>query len=436
MSEFNPSHEIAHSYEPLTDEEFGNRLAAIGNHEAKALAYLMLEKGREYGRQEVTARLKQVCAPLDRPLWTISADIYSYFGWSLEPVGLLVKSVAVDGKLKYIKEQEDPSATALAGSLLRRSRDTPTLHLNGLLSDTQSNSKAREKGLRSPLRRLQIMEYVLANAESLSIAGLTDTIGEEDSHTTTNHVEGLAAQGLLTYKGVHPAEIPLIVTYINTLDRPTSSRYKTMAGIVKKVLSEAQAEGLPAEGLSRNELLGRIHRGYALDIGERHLVTSVTKILIDLANQGALRISDGNVREEFSITPSQQIFLNQIVQTLRGIQAGEPQIVASSLEQATAIINNQETVTQLLRKAYERSSKTSPIGTLRMSNLVLRVLREDGNLTTAEVQERVSTILGKKVGERVVAAALSQQKKRGKITATVLKPNKNLWSPLESERLH
>lgn len=120
----------SHSEEQLSDEQLGNLLAAVGNHEAKAVTFLVMRSETTYTAEDIHKAVIEAQGTL--PGWRIHhQSAFKYCERSLSPIGLVAKEV-VDPNLNtygYARtEYGERIGVSLAGLLLDFSRKYDTYH--------------------------------------------------------------------------------------------------------------------------------------------------------------------------------------------------------------------------------------------------------------------------------------------------------------------
>src|SRR6266571_3393052 len=91
--------------ERMHDQELGNLLAAVGNHEGKALLLARMQWGQEYGTIDLAALVK----PVQGEGYTKPVP-FKWCGQSLAPIGLVAKG---DGSYYGITEKGETVGKAL-----------------------------------------------------------------------------------------------------------------------------------------------------------------------------------------------------------------------------------------------------------------------------------------------------------------------------------
>ena len=160
---------------PISDAEVGGLLAAIGNHEGKALLLLAMQAEQPYTRTQLRGVLKEQQGPKDRWKGMNESLPFLWCQHSLSPIGLVVKEI-VDperGTVGYMKKEKgDELGQALAGHLLAFSEEHPEVSLNGFFGSTQMSPKRKvvedqqekDERSRAPLTRARIFAELVTTA--------------------------------------------------------------------------------------------------------------------------------------------------------------------------------------------------------------------------------------------------------------------------------
>lgn len=191
----NLSHPETLLNEVMTDEVLGDLLAAIGNHEAKAIVLGGMERGTAYG---ITALHQLFLLPQgDNPAHKGAVNNQmQYCTDSFEAVGFVAKAQFGES-LKYeITEKGENEGKALAGHLLEFSLSHPDMSLRQIFGLTKSPG---HKEQRAPVDRLKILRTIANSEEDLEAGDIEEKSGVSYNNVTHN-LRWLDKHGIIRYE--------------------------------------------------------------------------------------------------------------------------------------------------------------------------------------------------------------------------------------------
>lgn len=395
--------------EKLSDEQMGNLLAAVGNHEAKAITLILMRNGNIYDRtglhrEVINAQGKNKGWKMDR------SGPFQYCSHSLAPIGLVAKETLNSDLSTYgyqITEDGKELGIPLAGLLLDFS-ERHNISLSELLGSTLSSS-SKEKIMqtekeetdfkkRSPSTTLKIF-YELLTSSSLPIreADLGKRIGEKNSFNLTSHLIRLSKLGLIEYKAIEvnkPFSSYKLSPNIPEGKLPIDSKRPTLTLLILNILKEHPNKFftirevynfLPQEqkGSSKKKnLLGRISN--VLSFLRKHDYANIEKF--HLGKQ-----SEINVKEEA------RIVLTEFLEIMYGFQNQDREILEKGRKLARAIIIDPKRVSNLLRRAKEVSSYANRSSIEETQKHILSIIFSNPGITNREIQKLLERKLGKKL---------------------------------------
>jgi len=191
--------------EKLSDEELGNLISAIGNHEAKAITLGLMKPGTIYSVSPLRNTVIQ--AQGDNIGWAVhTSGPFRYCQDSLAPIGLVAQEIinpdmSIHGyvKTEYGRNIGDP----LVGLLLDFSLKYPDYSLTDFFSVTTSSSIDREMDRasfkkRSPTTRIKLFWEILTLDLPVREIDLAKRL-KEDPANVGNHLFNLSDAGIISY---------------------------------------------------------------------------------------------------------------------------------------------------------------------------------------------------------------------------------------------
>lgn len=410
--------------ERLSDEQMGNLLSAVGNHEAKAITLILMRNGNIYDRgnlyrEVLNSQGKNKGWIIDRhgPL--------QYCSHSLAPIGLVAMEIINPDLSIYgyaITEDGKELGIPLAGLLLDFS-ERHNIPLNLLFGSTVSNSKEKttqiEEGevrfrKRPPLTTLKIL-YELLTSPNLPIRSvdLQKRIGENASFDVPR-LEKLSKLILIQYNAVESnkpytayklsgsipeGELPIgyagriFTKSVFDIFKNHPDDYLTI-GDVYNLLPKEQKEGL------KSEKSARVRISQALSSLAKHKYVNLEKFGF-------------GKRSEINLTDEQRTILTELLVIIDRFQDQDPEILEEGRKFARKIISSPKRVSNLLIRAKEASAFANRSSRSETYDYILSILdSHPQGLTNKEIQKLFEEEYDKKLsigGINVLTFALGKQ---------------------------
>lgn len=194
------NHPTSATINHLSDEQMGNLIAGVANHEAKAIVLGGMELGKAYG---ITALHHLFVEPQGEPPAHRGGvnNQMQYCTDSFERVGCVAK-VRPSPTLQYeITPLGDWEGKAVSGHFLELSADMPDVSLRKLWGMTKNMGNSR----RAPFDRLLIYRSLFTNEDIQ-----TGEIAEEAGipyESVAHNLRWLDKHGIIEYKTINPRKI-------------------------------------------------------------------------------------------------------------------------------------------------------------------------------------------------------------------------------------
>ncbi|HSW37657.1 MAG TPA: hypothetical protein VLG37_04800 [Candidatus Saccharimonadales bacterium] len=351
-----PSHETTPLHEPLSDEQLGNLLAAVGNHEGKAMTFLLMESHTSYG--QAALRRCFIEAQGGEPVFEGAVTLHiRYCKQSFEQADLVTRTNDT-GPLEFEKtSMGEQVGDAVVGLLLDFSLRWPDVSLREIFGSTQSTG-----GVRSAATRLKLYR-VLANASTgMTKAELSRQAGVDETSLTLP-LDYLSAAGHIAYEAVDNKRAPVFIiassnlTTLGTRWPVDGSFPATLLELVK--LKQARGENY----LTTDEV--REHFKSLGMVGVNDFNAQVHFSLKQLVKKGILKREVAPVPvKDFShlkVGPAQRGMFREIVEILEGLQTLDSSVLERGRQLAANIKNDPEAVKALLLKCYSNSRYVNPV---------------------------------------------------------------------------
>lgn len=390
--------------EKLTDQEIGNLISAVGNHEAKAITLLAIRDGRIYSSGDLHRAV--LSAQGEKVVWRMHNTLpFDYCSQSLAPIGLVVRGLVnpdfPDSPWGYqLTDDGKSKGIPLCGLLLDWSRkhDVSLMQLFGSTSSPSSlkeTFKTKEGGeiefrKRAPITILKIL-YELITSPNLPVrtVDVANRISEYGGFVG-RWLEHLARAGLIQYQATEanapfsayklasslpPGELPiysegsrLLTHAVFSILKEYPDSYLTIQDIHKR-LPQALKEHL---GGSERTHPSRISGTLALL--RRNRYTEIKKFSADL-------------QSEINLTDDQRIILTGLLEIIDRFQDQDPEIIERGEQLAGEIINDPLTVSALLRKAKEASPFANKSPILETKELIRYLISSHPGITNKGIQD-------------------------------------------------
>jgi predicted transcriptional regulator len=389
----------------------GSALAAVGNHEAKALLFLAMQPGEEYGISALHRLFLEIQGDEPAHRGTVTLP-QKYAIYSFEPLGLAHRVHDEHGFIRHVRDDPDGTGTAVAGHLLASTEHyAASLSIFGktALKDAPG-SKGEERGLE---RRYAILRALLDSSTSLHHAALAARIGSREA-TVGRAAEALANAGLLDHDSAPTYGMKSSYRLTKEID-PSVRHSRALGRAVADYLNLRRAADGRGVVVTRDEI-------------EEHLRTQarwrtvgfvrdqLQRVMAGLAADGQVSpIQDyvGQVQHSrVAIKSGQRELVKRLVGGLDQIEAGDRRAIIHARAQGDAILADPARVHALMAKAFAASKLASnPMTRAEKQHLVLTTLQSRDGLTTEEIADQ----LAEDLSTGLVRATLRQLTSAGQV---------------------
>lgn len=385
------------SRERLSDEEMGNLISALGNHEAKALTLCLMTPGIIYSRRDLRRRVIQ--AQGLNIGWRVNWAIpFSYCENSLSPIGLVTReAINPDGSTYGYMKTEDGEikGVPLAGLLLDFSLRHPDFSLQDFFGSTNSSSQLQEIGgveykERAPIRRLEISRRLLTSNLPMRTTDIANQIGVGREAGIGDHLFQLAERGFISYEAVKQGEAHV---FYRLSEAPPSSESQPWRGrevltnFVYQLLKEDGNREWSAEAIVEQCQQYRRANDNLL-FGEKALKDRISTILSHLTKNGYARrrkFIGGKIQSEINLTREQREMLLDLVSLLDRFQNQDPAVLEFGRRRAREIIADVQRVSLLFAKAKEHSSNAGVLPRQETADEILRIISSHPDCTVDQI---------------------------------------------------
>jgi DNA-binding transcriptional ArsR family regulator len=400
-------------------ERVGLLLAAVGNSEAKALLLLAMEPGLAYTGGELRGLLAglQPGARVARPG---SWNQFQCCQQSFEPAGLVRGWVDEDATRFELTPEAGRDGQAVAGLALGLSERHPDIGLRRVFGGTQSMAT---DGLRGPVRRIAIMEQLLALAADTGAVTITDLyrrLSGIDPKLVDRHLDGMRRDGLLNlaslsvpdqwveYRltGYIPARLPA-PPWNRDLLGPTRSALTRLAGNQTWISLPAPASTRPT-------------RRQASRVSE-----PVRAICDHLVEHGILT-KRGVRYSAITTSPNQTRLMRDVLHLVTAAQTGQADVLTAGRRLGQTIIADPDPdrVRTLLDTARRtsRNANATPL-TVKIQFVTAYLTRNPGATTT----EITTALTDHDLSQATVRNTLSAMRRADTVTQSSRGP-KSTWT--------
>lgn len=400
-------------------ERLAQLLAAVGNHEGKALLYLALEADVAYGVSALHRRWLEIQGTPIAFKGVVNLP-QKYVLYTLEPVGLCARTLAGDGPLRHLKHDPDTRASALAGWLLTLTEDQPTT-LGKIFGKTAKSLRGVD---RAPIRRLDLLRTLVATDEALSQAELSRRSGISNKAGITTAMAALQAAGVITYSSRPTYTLKTSYRIEQPLD--PGPRARSFTRTVTEFLNNRFADEGGPYTVSRDEI--EDHLLQQPDWHGAYIRDTLQKAMDRLAQQGRLQHEQNYLGQDehstVKLSPSQRLFATSLVRTVEAVQHGDPDVIAHGLRRGEELLAEPERVRALIRRCFANNKVVAnPTSQGQRERLVLARLN-DGPATSEDLLRALEPRLNK----ALLGQTLSDLARTGEVVGQRLpRSTQKLW---------
>lgn len=427
----NPSEVI--KKERLSDEEMGNLISALGNHEAKAITLCAMTPGIIYSRSDLYRAIIQ--AQGQNIGWRIARPgPFKYCEYSLSPIGLVTHE-AINPDLStygYVKtDYGEKIGVPLAGLLLDFSLRHPDFSLQDFFASTLSASPSQEieemeYKKRAPGTRLKIFLEILTSSPPIRTKDIANEVQMGyTSMAIGAHLFTLAENGIISYEAVKAGE-PRIYYRLSETPPPSEPEpHNGMVSLTSFVYQLLKKDGNRewfAEAIAEQyrQYLKTNNKSFPKEGGFRKRISAV---LSHLAKNGYARRRKFSWRKssEVTLTEEQRRVLLDLVTLLDRFQNQDPAVLELGKRLASGIIANSEKVSLLLAKAKEHSKYTNELPVQETADDILGIISSRPGSTNRQIQEMLKQKEERKLSKPRVTVITNLLIAEGKIIPTTIR---------------
>ena len=341
--------------DPLSDEAMGNFLAALGNHEAKALLLVLMHPKKVYSQKDLNELLKDRQGEFSG--WN-NFDKTIPFGYcknSLAPIGLVAKEyMDQEGIYGYeVTNYGRNTGVPLAGLLLDFSL-RHDVSLYQLMGSTNSTSDERN---RSPQSRLEIYWQILT--AELPVRAV-DLEKDGDNHMLGKHLRYLGRTGIISYE-TRKSGAPLSILQLNQLGPKEEPRQHPRTTTTKEIYDIFR--NFPDKKLTIMDVCNTMIDNDPTRSDQTSLYNNVINVINNLKRQGYVTLSKLSEERQsvVNLTDNQRVMLEEFVTIIEGFKRQDPPLIARGNKLAKNILSNPQTVAALMKKAKENSPRANSL---------------------------------------------------------------------------
>lgn len=384
--------------EGLSAEELCNLIAAVGNHEGKAMVFGAMNSHEIYTSWDLRKRV--VALQGEKPGWLLDRSLPErYMQSSFINIGLVAREVmdANQNKFGYVKTKLGTEiGDALIGHLLTFSESSEN-SLKDFFGDTVTSSNAKDIKLpgtaesvkkRAPHTRYRIFGEVLKADLPIRQKDLADALDETQTFIN-DHLFLLSQRGIITYAST-PSDTKFTSFSLNaqrSVEKPSAYKHHiVITGLVYDVVMAAGEDDV----LTAAWVIDRIrenNKEYA-GVSAKTFPKSVQEVLNYLQRLGYIsrRSFYKGKQSDISLSDKQRSELSSLVGLLDKFTLVEPEFLKSGAQQLSLLLQNPGRVSRLMEKARSSTSKSMGIRELDVKEWILDTLRGSSNLSNLEIQ--------------------------------------------------
>ena len=428
-------HEHGAMPEQVGDEQLGDLLAAIGNHENKALLSAAMIPNKIYSRHDLEVLFNGMQG--EEPVWRVDSGLpFGYCLHSLAPIGLVTKELidAESGRVGFIKTEYGAGVgDALAGHLLRYSLEHPDISLQQLFGRTSTNSA---EGTRSPFGRIAIFGELLTRELPVRVSDLEASHGGSGTGSISDHLRNLAKNKIIELENRSSSD-PIMEYGLGAeplADLPLRPYQSSLPSDIREILSELLVtKGLDAT-ITTHKILEIIRdRSEYLDSDQDKLMRRINQTMRFFVESGMAKKVGSFTQTDRSVirmSGQQAHVMNDCMELIYKFQEGSPDFLEVGREQARVISSDTNAVATLIAKARQVSPYANRKSDEERAALIKSVLANNPSATVKDIEENIanSHIL---ISPYSVRRSLRELEAK-QIVARGLKSKKVVWSLVEN----
>lgn len=441
-AEIRTEQETLERKELVITKETANLLAAVGNHEAKAIVLAAMQEGIIYDVRELHSRIMGLQG--SGTGWKLSRRLpFKYCQSSLSPIGLVTREVINSDLSTYgymITGYGERVGKALVGHLLRWSWDHPGLSLYQMLGSTGSPSgrvveteeDSGDYRKRAPETRVKIFWELATNpSPSLRLTDLLKGISEESeflllqaTSPIEDHLENLSDHGVIGYESSrqgNPFSFYRVKETLPEGEPITIGHNKSLTQETYDILKETPQTYFSLPDLA--EILRQRYPDKYKGKGMKTLTNRLSGILAGLAGQGFVEYGKfrWNIKSDITVSPEQREVIISLLEIIDRFQTKDEGFLQAGRRLTDQILSDPGKVAALLHKARENSPNVQSLPLSETASLILGIVQRHPNTTGRQIQQKLKEEYGKGLVGKTVGALLNHLRQQGQIKAELTK---------------
>ncbi|HVF69902.1 MAG TPA: hypothetical protein VNA13_05050 [Xanthomonadales bacterium] len=433
--------------ERMGDHELGNLLAALGNHEGKALLSAAMVRRKVYADHDVHQLV--ISKQGDRKVWG-NIDHGTTSNWfrglaAYNDIGTVLTDPNDGTILGYQKNKYgEEIGDAFVGHFLTFSETYPETSLYQLNGSTMSNSKPlqgegsydeAEFRLRSPLTRFRIFSQLLELAKerddsveqlpirevdllnALRVAYPNDySFGDEGKgkQSITNHLQSLSQNNVLTYDSAESEKAYSFYQLSKTPAEVPPASYKTQKKLTERIYSVLLES--PESILSSQDLYERLTVLYPeyVDISRNGFGGRISSVLVHLKNGGYIKHVGkfkSDYQSEIELSSNQRQLLTEYVVLIEKFKMLDPQFLEEGRVKAAQIVEDPQRFSALLEKAKNTSPMANASRSEETKNNLRTIIATSPGITRRGLQRLYFQEHGKHLSTQRICTLLLEMRK-------------------------
>lgn len=385
-------------------------LAAVGNHEAKALTFVSLEPEEAYGIGALHRRFLEIQGPTPAFVGTVALQ-QKYCVYSFEPANLVRRTYSEDGFIRHVKQDADGTATALAGHLL-----TVTERRFASLSQIFGQTAVQvPDATPTPFRRLRLLRALLEGPYPMHAANLAQRTGLPEMVVSTSLV-AFARARLLDHQSTPTYRMKSVYEVHGRLRHPERPGNTALNDAVVEFINNQLPDVTGAVLVIRRDEIEAHLRTKPRWRETKNLRDMLQLVMRRLAAQGQVtpvRHYAGKSRHTaITLTLEQREFISALINGIDEIAAHNKQSIENGTAQAHGIVEDPVRVRRLLSKAYGTSKLAdNPVSAAEKQRRILAILHARAGLTTEEITAELQPDLN----EALTRGTLAELARAGRV---------------------
>ena len=414
--------------ERLSDEQMGNLLSAVGNHEAKAITLLLMKDGNAHGMRMLHKEF------LDSQgagrVWEVNPSVpYKYSSDSFLQNDLVTEEAMLTVPPSYgykITDSGKEIAVPLSGLMLDFS-DRHNIPLSEILGPTRSGSLEQttqtEEGKevrfkkRAPLTTLKLIKELLKTSSfPLREADIVKLTGEEKDAILSG-LTRLSKLNLIQFTS-KKVNVPFVSYKLSTNSQDDNfereipvPKGRKITLIIFDILKKNKDKFLTLE-----EIFDRIPFENKAKIKSNNKQNAhISEALSFLAKHNLAEVKDFHSKKqsEICLNDNQRKILEEFYEIINKIQSKDRIVLEKGRKLANDIIGNSGRVSALLRRAKESSSNAYQSSKIPSQESIVSFIFSHPGSTNEDLTKMLMEKLGRKFSKSYVRSLTTSLEREG-----------------------